>query len=190
MLLMKMATRIKARAFRRAGELLKQIQPATGAHRKSEGGHTLSRMDAATDAGMSKHQQMQAVRVASVPAADFERLVESRNPPTLTQLAQMGIKPRPVLDLKGRDPRDFNRAAAQSTATITFHAPGLQIGRVHATRVLYPPVHNSCAKFESECHVPSAMTVSAFLIASRRPSASSISACSIPCITPFTPEPI
>ena len=35
--LRKFADRIQARAIRRCGELLKQIKPATGTHRKSEG---------------------------------------------------------------------------------------------------------------------------------------------------------
>ena len=111
--LMKMAARIKARAVRRAGELLHQIEPSKGGRptQTSMGDHTsLSRTDAAREAGMSKHQQVQATRVASVPQDDFEDQVESDRPPTLSQLAQQGVKPRPVMDLKGRDPREFNRA--------------------------------------------------------------------------------
>ena len=115
----KMANRIRARATRRAGELLKQIEPQKGGDRKSEeyqreGDRPLiSRTDAARDAGFSSHQAKQAVRVANVPEDDFEAQVESSNPPTLTQLATQGItkpKPQPIVDLKGRDPRDFNRA--------------------------------------------------------------------------------
>lgn len=110
--LMKMAARIKARAVRRAGELLQQIEPAANRHGNSSGmgGHTSSRADAARDAGMSKHQQMQATRIASVPEKQFEREVEAEKPATLSQLAQQGIKPRPVVDLRGRDPKEFNRA--------------------------------------------------------------------------------
>jgi hypothetical protein len=113
--LMKMAARIKARATRRAGELLAQIQPAHGANqniREGDRPKVNTRSDAAAEAGMSPHQQKQAQRIAAVPDADFEAQVESDTPPTLTQLAQQGIKPkpRPVLDLNGRDPRDFNRA--------------------------------------------------------------------------------
>lgn len=110
--LMKMATRIKARATRRAGELLLQIQPGQGARdgKRDMGDHTPLREEAARDAGMSKHQQVQATRIASVPAADFERQVESPKPPTLTRLAAQGIKPRPLVDHKGRDPKAFNRA--------------------------------------------------------------------------------
>lgn len=116
--LMKMATRIRDRAIRRAGELLKQIEPQKGGDRKSSeyqsvGAHTLiSREEAAREAGMSKHQQVQAVRVANIPEEDFNRQVESDNPPTVTALAQQGKKPtpRPVIDLKGRDPGEFNRS--------------------------------------------------------------------------------
>jgi hypothetical protein len=112
--LMKMAARIKARATRRAGELLLQIQPGQGAHwqSKSGGAPTATRADAADAAGMSRDQRFQAQRIAAIPEQDFEAQVESAAPPTLTQLAQQGIKPkpRPVLDLNGRDPRDFNRA--------------------------------------------------------------------------------
>jgi len=34
--------------------------------------------------------------------------VESENPPSITKLAEMGKKPRPLVDMKGRDPRDPN----------------------------------------------------------------------------------
>lgn len=68
--LLKMATRIKARATRRAGELLKQIDKGSG-KAKSEGDHTFCREDAAREAGMSKHQQVQATRVANVPEEDL-----------------------------------------------------------------------------------------------------------------------
>jgi hypothetical protein len=110
--LMKMAARIKARAVRRAGELLQQIEPAANRHGNSSGtgDHTSSRSGAARDAGMSKHQQVQATRVANIPEPEFEAQVEGDKPPTLSQLAQQGIKPRPVVDLKGRDPKEFNRA--------------------------------------------------------------------------------
>lgn len=114
--LMKMATRIRARAARRAGELLHQIEtPEFRGNQHVAGAvvHTdQTRQSAARDAGMSKHQQVQATRIAAIPEQDFEAQVESPKPPTLTQLAQQGItpKPKPVLDLKGRDPREFNRA--------------------------------------------------------------------------------
>lgn len=110
--LMKMAIRIRDRAIRRAGELLKQIPSATGAHRKTDGADTLSRKAAAEEAGMSERQQVTAIRVANVPADEFEEQVEGNNPPTVTALAKQGTKPaqKPVIDLNGRDPNEFNRA--------------------------------------------------------------------------------
>lgn len=82
--LMRMAARIKARATRRAGELLRQIEPGQGARdgKRGEGDHTpLRRADAAREAGLSKHQQVQATRIASIPEPEFERQVESPKPP-------------------------------------------------------------------------------------------------------------
>jgi hypothetical protein len=110
----RMAQRIRARAIRRAGELLKQIEPAHGANQNiNAGDHTkvLTRDSAARDAGMSKHQQVQATRVANIPEGEFNAQVESEKPPTLSQLAAQGTKPREnIVDLKGRDPKEYNRA--------------------------------------------------------------------------------
>lgn len=119
----RMAQRIRARAIRRAGELLAQIEPARGANQNIEVGtrpNVSTRSDAARDVGFSSHQQKQAVRIAAVPAAEFEREVEAPKPATLTQLASQGIKPRPapqapaparpLVDLQGRNPGEFNRA--------------------------------------------------------------------------------
>ncbi len=113
--MLKMATRIRARAIRRAGELLQQIN-AQGARtdRLTEGDHgKLTQKEAARQAGLSEHQQLQAVRVANVPRETFERQTDAANPPTISQLAQQGIRrpePRQPVDLKGRDPQAFNRA--------------------------------------------------------------------------------
>jgi hypothetical protein len=81
-----LATRIRDRAIRRSGELLKQIEPAYGANQNIEGGispKVLTRKQAASDAGMSPDQAKQAIRVANVPSIEFDRQVESDNPPTL-----------------------------------------------------------------------------------------------------------
>jgi hypothetical protein len=132
----RMAQRIRARAIRRAGELLKQIEPQQGQRRDlqpSVGVHTKSREDAAREAGMSKHQQVQAVRVANVPADDFERQVESPKPPTLSELASQGVRPRQPVDLGGRDPRMFNRAL-HFTALVTEYAADL--AKAGATELL------------------------------------------------------
>ena len=92
--LRKLADRIQARATRRCGELLKQIRPATGAHRKRVGANPLSRKGAAREAGLSDGQRKTALRVAAVPADKFEAEVESDDPPTVTKLAQMGTNSR------------------------------------------------------------------------------------------------
>lgn len=87
----KMAARIRARAMRRAGELLKQIEPQRGARtdlQPTDGGDSkLMRREVAKQAGMSERQQVTAVRVASIPEPEFAAQVESANPPTLTELA-------------------------------------------------------------------------------------------------------
>lgn len=85
-----MATRIKARAARRAGELLKQIEAGQGARdgKREVADRPPLRGEIARDAGMSPHQSKQAQRIASVPEADFDAQVESPKPPTLTALAQ------------------------------------------------------------------------------------------------------
>jgi len=91
------AKRIRARAIRRAGELLKQIdRPEQGGRppKNGGGGHPVSRTQAATEAGMSEQQRKDALRVASVPADDFERQVESDDPPTTSRLAEQGKRYR------------------------------------------------------------------------------------------------
>lgn len=90
-----MAKRIRARAMRRAGELLKQIdgsgtrtdlQPSVVAPTR------LTQEMAARDAGFSKHQQVQAVRVATIPEDAFEDMVERGA--TVTELAAAGTQVR------------------------------------------------------------------------------------------------
>ena len=108
------ADRIQARAIRRCGELLKQFNSKGG--RPSEtndgavNGFPATQKQAASEAGMSERQRVTAVRVANVPTKTFEQHVESAAPPTVTKLAEMGRKPRQVVDLNGRDPTDFNKA--------------------------------------------------------------------------------
>lgn len=87
----KMAMRIRARAIRRAGELLKTFD----ARGNKQGDQPISQREAADNAGMSRHQQRQAVGVANVPQPEFERAVDAEKPPTISELASKGIKPRP-----------------------------------------------------------------------------------------------
>lgn len=84
------STRIRDWAIRRAGELLKQIEPAKGGDRKSEeyqrvaavpliGNETetaSSRKEAGEAAGMSERQIKTAIRVADIPEENFNRQVE------------------------------------------------------------------------------------------------------------------
>lgn len=96
--LFKMARRIQARAVRRTGQLLKQFQVENGVGRPPEttvgsvsengaGTQPISQREAAERAGMSKHQEKQARRVAEVPEQEFEEQVESEDPPSITRLA-------------------------------------------------------------------------------------------------------
>jgi hypothetical protein len=39
---------------------------------------------------------LQAVRVANVPAEQFEKLIESESPPSVSELAELGKKSRPA----------------------------------------------------------------------------------------------
>jgi hypothetical protein len=99
--LRKMADRIQARAVRRAGELLRQFQnpgartdkPTVGTLGRSNGAPQTQR-EAAEQAGMSEHQETQAVRVSKIPTEVFERQVEGEDPPTVTKLASLGTEPR------------------------------------------------------------------------------------------------
>ena len=112
--LLKQCTRIKARAMQRCGELLKEIGPKKGGRPKT-GADTDTkssvRKKAAAAAGLSPRQAVTAVRVANVPAQEFERQVESEAPPTVTELARQGTRSVPVEEvLAGRDPDDFKMA--------------------------------------------------------------------------------
>lgn len=85
------AQRIRARAIRRCGELLKEIEKATGPGRGKKGGEASPRLSAATSAGLSPDQAKQSIRVANVPQEDFDEQVESDTPPTITSLAEQGM---------------------------------------------------------------------------------------------------
>jgi hypothetical protein len=143
------AMKIQGRAIRRAGELLQEIEvhhgvgggrPATRPvvepsgptmkHRTDT--HTMfpaptppaapvTRAAAAEAAGLSKHQKDQALRIAAIPAQEFEAAIEAPTPPTITELAERGTMPRPQpaaapkpagppAYLCGRTPDEFNAA--------------------------------------------------------------------------------
>ena len=111
--LFKMAMRIQARASRRCGELLEQIQPARGANQNIKGDappKVATRASVARAAGLSDDQRKTALRVAAVPREDFERQVESDEPPTVTALAEQGTKKRVLVPLDGIPPEDYRAA--------------------------------------------------------------------------------
>jgi hypothetical protein len=110
------AQRVQARALRRVGELLKQIEPARGANQNIQEGTLpkVTRESAATDAGLSEHQRKTALRVANLPQEEFEAAVESDRPPTVTELAERGMFARPISTAPPVTPAD-PRHAAQAT---------------------------------------------------------------------------
>lgn len=113
--LRKMADRIQARAIRRCGELLRQVESGQGTRTDKPHDATdtkLTRTQAASQAGLSERQKVTALRVASIPAPIFEQTIEQDEPPTVTQLAEQGkqSKPKPLHDLEGIDPVLYPRA--------------------------------------------------------------------------------
>ena len=131
-----MAERIRARAIRRCGELLGEIAPRDTPGRPSKnggGGSPITRAGAARDAGLSVDQRKTALRVANVPGSEFEAAVESDNPPTVSALAEQGKKPRPLIDLEGRDPKLF---ALSTEAQGQIKAFGRMIERVFPNTVI------------------------------------------------------
>ncbi|MBS0366715.1 MAG: hypothetical protein JSR67_12920 [Proteobacteria bacterium] len=116
--LLTLAQRIQARAVRRCGELLEQVPKANGANQNIRDGAVpkVTRESAATDAGLSERQRKTALRVANVPSEDFERQIESANPPTVTELAQRGTESRPAApELAQVVPADSRRVAEATT---------------------------------------------------------------------------
>jgi len=122
----KYADRIKARAITRCGELLKAIPAAHGGDRRSDqytaDDTLMTREQAATDAGMSKRQKDTALQVASVDPVVRDALIESDNPPTITELAELGKKTRPIVNLGGIDPASYALATQAQGALREFAA--------------------------------------------------------------------
>lgn len=124
-----MAKRIRARATRRAGELLKQVDGRGSVwEAKRTGAVPLSREAVAAEVGMSRRQMKTATAIADVPEGDFEELVEAGA--TLTQIAQAGIQ-RPVAPL--------NRADAKAL---------LYTLRTHAERLSALNIEEACAALD------------------------------------------
>lgn len=127
------ATRIRARAIRRCGELLQQVQPGKAGRPMKEkigtaGDTNFSRKQAATDVGLSKRQKENALRLAAIPKAEFDKMVDAVNPPTIKHLAERGTKKQPRRD-KITDPHettiiamsDAGHTAAEISAEVGIH---------------------------------------------------------------------
>lgn len=105
-----MMDRIRARAIRRCGELLKTFKSNGGRPQKTADGSVqsfFSQKAAARDAGLSERREKTAVLVANIPESDFETAIESPHPPTVTALAEQGKKIKPLTDIGDRDPEEF-----------------------------------------------------------------------------------
>jgi hypothetical protein len=102
--LLNLAKRIKGRAIRQMGLLLRAIAPAKNQHDASARGATSpsSRSQAARDAGLSDDQRKNALRVASIPEQEFEREIEAQAAPSINKLAELGTRKH----LEGVDERD------------------------------------------------------------------------------------
>lgn len=85
------AMRIRARAIRRCGMLLQEVEAK--AHRGKGGGappYLSKRKKAGGEAGLSDDQIKNALRVANINGESFEEQVESDDPPTIEALADQG----------------------------------------------------------------------------------------------------
>jgi hypothetical protein len=128
--LRKMADRIQPRAIRRCGELLQQIQAASGTRTDLEPGPAApTRSQVAREAGLTRHQHHTAVRVARLPDPEFESAVEDDDPATVTALAQRGTTPKALS--KEAQVRAFReRQAEQTEARATPSAPTPDVGEL------------------------------------------------------------
>ncbi|SRR6266478_4364185 len=91
-----LALRIRARAIRRCGELIKECAgswPGRPAKTR-KAALTNSRRQAGVEAGLSLHQTRTALRLASIPEAVFNEKVQAASPPTLTKFAEYGTQSR------------------------------------------------------------------------------------------------
>jgi hypothetical protein len=120
-----MARRLRARAYRRMGIMLGEIED--GRHNapgrpavKPQGPHVKSgRRGAGEAAGLSRHQIRNAVRVSAVPHDQFERAVESDRPPSIEALAQAGkgTKAHEAIKIAGIDLLDY-QASRRAAGTV------------------------------------------------------------------------
>ena len=82
------AKRIKARAYRRMGELLKSYKGNNNQHTP------LTVTSVAEQNGITERKQRTAINLADVPDQQFTEQIDRGNPATITDLAKQGIEAR------------------------------------------------------------------------------------------------
>ncbi len=110
----KTAKRIRARAVYRMGQILKEFQAADRAAFLNKGeargaggcptGEIQSQRQAAEAAGITKHQEKQAVAVAHVPEQTFNEMVEADKPATVVALRKRGDEERDKQEKENKAP--------------------------------------------------------------------------------------
>lgn len=85
---------------------------------KKRGPEKSARRKICEAAGMSRHQMYQMVQIGNIPEDEFERLVESDEGITITELARIGrgeqSKPKPSPDSYHELRRAWNRASPEA----------------------------------------------------------------------------
>lgn len=90
-----MSKRIRARAMRRCGELLKMFDGRSGQNfpnAKRDGAVPFSKSQIGEAAGLSERQIKQSNNLSNISENDFNHQIESDQVPTLTQLSDQGKK--------------------------------------------------------------------------------------------------
>ncbi len=62
---------------------------------KKRGPEKSARRKAADAAGLSRAQMWRAMQVAAIPESEFDNIVESDNPPTVSELVKIGTGNKP-----------------------------------------------------------------------------------------------
>ena len=91
------ARRIRSRAFRRMGEISRELEkgsPGPQGEILPSAGKYLSKSAVLAEAGISTSQAHRAEKVAAIPVEEFERRVESDTPPPITALLDRARRPR------------------------------------------------------------------------------------------------
>ena len=94
--LLNYATRIKLRAERRLGELIKQFdgRPHNALKQNDVNVNLLSQESIIKSIGITERQKTDSIRLANIPEEKFEQLIESEKIPTKTELAEIGTNKR------------------------------------------------------------------------------------------------